>query len=72
MPRNVYVRTCVKFTFANKIKAVYERSHVSIKVETTYSKTSYDLLLLLLFFLIRPTEPISGNAFDSKRKQERS
>ena len=27
------VRTCVKFTFANEIEAVYERSLVSVKVE---------------------------------------
>ena len=24
------MRTCVKFTFANKIEAMYERSHVSV------------------------------------------
>ena len=27
---NFYVLTCVKFKFANKIEAVYERSHVII------------------------------------------
>ena len=29
LSRNLYVRTWVKFTFANKIEAMYERSHVS-------------------------------------------
>ena len=29
---NFYVQTCVKFTFANKIEAMYEGSHVSVKV----------------------------------------
>ena len=28
--RNFYVRTCVKFAFANKIKAMYERPHVQL------------------------------------------
>ena len=31
--RNFYVRTCVKFTFANKIEIMHERSLVSVKVE---------------------------------------
>ena len=30
LSRNFYVRTCVKFTFANKIEAMYERSHVQL------------------------------------------
>ena len=33
MSRNFYVRTLVKFTFANKIEAVHKRSLVSVKVE---------------------------------------
>ena len=33
MSRNFYVRTLVKFTFANEIEAVHERSLVSVKVE---------------------------------------
>ena len=33
LSRKFYVRSCVKFTFANKIEAMYERSHVSVKVE---------------------------------------
>ena len=31
MSRNFYVRTCVKFTFANEIGAMLERSHVNVK-----------------------------------------
>ena len=33
LSRNFYVCTCVKFTFANKIEAMYERSHVRVKVK---------------------------------------
>ena len=30
LSRNFYVRTCVKFALANKIKAMYERLHVQL------------------------------------------
>ena len=30
---NFYSRKCVKFTFANKIEAMYRTSHVNVKVE---------------------------------------
>ena len=33
MSCNFYVRTCVKFTFANKTEAMHERSLVSVKVD---------------------------------------
>ena len=33
MSRNFYMRTCVKFTFANKIEAMHERSLVRVKLE---------------------------------------
>ena len=33
MSRNFYVRTCVKYTFANKIEAMHERSLVTVKVK---------------------------------------
>ena len=33
LSRNFYVRTCVKFTFANEIEAMFERSHVNVKFE---------------------------------------
>ena len=31
---NFSMRTCVKFKFANKIEATYERLHVNVKVES--------------------------------------
>ena len=31
LSRNFNVRTCVKFTFADKIEAMYERSRVNVK-----------------------------------------
>ena len=33
LSRNFSMRTCVKLTFADKIEAMYERSHVNVKVE---------------------------------------
>ena len=33
LSRNLYVSTSVKFGFANKIEAMYERSHLKVKVE---------------------------------------
>ena len=57
--RNFYVRTCVKFTFANEIEAVYERSLVSVKVEprsTTLSlKLSTFYLASILFTWLKFT-----------------
>ena len=53
------VRTCVKFTFANEIEAVYERSLVSVKVEprsTTLSlKLSTFYLASILFTSLKFT-----------------
>ena len=53
------VRTCVKFTFANEIEAVYERSLVSVKVEprsTTLSlKLSTFYLASILFTWLKFT-----------------
>ena len=49
---NFYVRTCVKFTFANKIEAMYEGSHVSVKVETrSTSRLAQHLISCLYFYL---------------------
>ena len=46
------MRTCVKFTFANKIEALHERSLVSVKVEPrSTSRLSSALFILPLFFL---------------------
>ena len=41
------MRTCVKFTFANKIEAMYKRTHVSIKVESR----STSLLMSTIYIL---------------------
>ena len=50
--RKFYARTCVKFTFANKIEAMPERSHVSVKVEPrSTSRLSSALFILPLFYL---------------------
>ena len=44
--------TCVKFTFANRIEAMHERSLVSVKVETfSTSRLSSALFILSLFYL---------------------
>ena len=50
--RNFYVRTCVKFTFANKIEAIHESCLVSVKVEPRLtSRLSSALFILPLFYL---------------------
>ena len=49
---NFYVRTWVKFTLANKIEAIYERSHISIKVEPRSTSRLFSTLYILpLFYL---------------------
>ena len=50
---NFYVRTCVKFKFGNKIEAVYERSHVSIKVEPRLTSRLISTLYILSLFYLR-------------------
>ena len=49
---NFYLRKCVKFTFANKIEAMYRTSHVNVKVEprsnSRLSSTLYTSPLLYL------------------------
>ena len=51
--RNFYVRTCVKFTFANKIEAMHEKSLVSVKVEPRSSSRLSSALLILPLFCLR-------------------
>ena len=52
LPRNFYARVCIKFTFTNKIEAMYVRSHVSVKVEPrTTSRLISTLYILPLFYL---------------------
>ena len=49
---NFYVRTWVKFTLANKIEAIYERLHISIKVEPRSTSRLFSTLYILpLFYL---------------------
>ena len=49
---NFYVRTCVKFTFADEIEAMHERSLVSVKVEPrSTSRLSSAVFILPLFYL---------------------
>ena len=49
--RIFYVRTCVKFTFANKIMAMHERSLVSVKVEPRSTCRLSSALFILVFIL---------------------
>ena len=49
--RIFYVRTCVKFTFANKIMAMHERSLVSVKVEPRSTSRLSSALFILVFIL---------------------
>ena len=49
--RNFYMRTCVKFSFANKLEAMHERSLVSVKVGTrSTSRLNSALFILPLFY----------------------
>ena len=45
--------TSVKFKFANKIGAVYERSHVSIKIEPPSTSRLISTLYILPLFYLR-------------------
>ena len=38
LSRNCYVGSCVKFSFANKIEVMYERSLVIVKVRTSIAQ----------------------------------
>ena len=52
MSRNFYVRSCVKFTFANKIEVMQERSLVSVTVKPrSTSRISSALFISPLFYL---------------------
>ena len=50
---NFYVLTCVKFKFANKTEAVYERSHVIIKVKPPSTSRLISTLYILPLFYLR-------------------
>ena len=48
-----YMHTCVKFTFANKIEAMHERSLVSLRIEPrSTSRLSSTLFILPLFYYV--------------------
>ena len=50
--RMIFVRMCIKFTFANKIEAMHERLLISVKVEPCLtSHLSSALFILPLFYL---------------------
>ena len=51
--RNIYLCTRVKLTFANKIEAMYERSHVSAKVESRSTSRLISTLYILPLFHLR-------------------
>ena len=53
LSRNFLVRTCVKFPFANRIEAMYERSHVSVKVEPRSTSRLISALYILPLFCVR-------------------
>ena len=53
LSRNLYVRTRVKFTFANEIEAMYERSHVRVKVEPLSTSRLISTLYVLTLFYLR-------------------
>ena len=52
MSRNFYVRTCVKFTFANETEGLHERPLLSVKVEPrSTSRLSSSVFLLPTIYL---------------------
>ena len=53
LSRNFLVRTCVKFPFANRIEAMYERSHVSVKVEPRSTSRLISTLYILPLCCVR-------------------
>ena len=68
LSRSFYVRRCVNFTFANKIEAVYERSHASVKVEPRSTSHLISTLYMLPLFRLKLTcvnvrsqKRVSGN-----------
>ena len=53
MSRNFYLRTCVKFSFANKIEAMHKRSLVSVKVEPRSTSHLSSALFMSPLFYVR-------------------
>ena len=66
LSRNFYVRTCVKFTFANEIGAMLERSHVNVKfvprsISRFFKKKAQHFISCLYFYLRDKNLRYSGN-----------
>ena len=62
--RNFYMRTCVKFSFANKLEEMHERSLVSVKVGTRSTFYFASILFTWLKFTsvnVRSQKRVSGN-----------
>ena len=53
LPRNFFARMCIKFTFTNKIEAMYVRLHVIVKVESRSTSRSISTLYILPLFYLR-------------------
>ena len=64
-PRNFYLRTFVKFTFANRIEAMYERSQLSVKV----GPCSTSRLISTLYRAFSLTWLASMQVYWNKRKR---
>ena len=47
------MRTCVEFTYADKIEAMYERPHVSIKVESRSTSRLISAIYILPLSYLR-------------------
>ena len=62
LSRIFYVRTCVKLTFKNNIEAMYDRSHVSVKVEPRSSSRLISTLYFLPLFYLRALTGGAKNA----------
>ena len=56
------MRTCVKFTFANKIEAMHERSLVSLKIEPRLTSRLSSALFILPLFYLRALTGVAKNA----------
>ena len=61
------MHACVKFTFANKIETMSERSHVSVKVESR----STSRLILPLLFCINFGDLLGSNIPSTSRRGQR-
>ena len=61
------MRTCVKFTFANKIEAMHERSLVSVKIEPRSTSRLSSALFSLASILFKRLKFTCVNVRNQKR-----